>query len=185
MLLAGGCVVLPTPTPTPTPTTPSTSTPVAATPTPAPAATPAPTPTPLPIGSGPLRADGATLVDAGGREVRLTGVNWSGLETSAFAPLGLAARNVDDMLDQIVTAGFNTVRLPYSNQLLDSTVKPMNINYGLNPQLRGLNGLGVMDYIVNGAGRRGLRVILDRHRPAADAQTELWYTDKVPEARWI
>jgi len=185
MLLAGGCVVLPTPTPTPTPTTPSTSTPVAATPTPAPAATPAPTPTPLPIGSGPLRADGATLVDAGGREVRLTGVNWSGLETSAFAPLGLAARNVDDMLDQIVTAGFNTVRLPYSNQLLDSTVKPMNINYGLNPQLRGLNGLGVLDYLVNGAGRRGLRVILDRHRPAAEGQSELWYTDKLPEARWI
>jgi len=117
--------------------------------------------------------------------VRLTGVNWSGLETSAFAPLGLAARNVDDMLDQIVTAGFNTVRLPYSNQLLDSTVKPMNINYGLNPQLRGLNGLGVLDYLVNGAGRRGLRVILDRHRPAAEGQSELWYTDKLPEARWI
>jgi endoglucanase len=107
------------------------------------------------------------------------------METSAFAPLGVGARKVDDMLDQIVTAGFNTVRLPYSNQLLDSTIKPMNINYALNPQLRGLNGLGLMDYVVNGAGRRGLRVILDRHRPAADWQSELWYTDKVPEARWI
>jgi len=37
------------------------------------------------------------------------------METSAFAPLGLGARNVDDMLDQIVAAGFNTLRLPYSN----------------------------------------------------------------------
>jgi endoglucanase len=107
------------------------------------------------------------------------------METSAFAPLGLVARNVDDMLDQIVAAGFNTVRLPYSNQLLDSTAKPMSINFGLNPKLQGLNGLGVVDYIVNGAGRRGLRIILDRHRPSADGQTELWYTDKVPEARWI
>jgi endoglucanase len=181
MLFTGGCAVRPAPTPT----APPTSTRVPATPTPVPTATPAPTPTPLPFGSGPLRGDGAKLVDAGGREVRLTGVNWSGMETSGFAPLGLGARNVDDMLDQIVTAGFNTVRLPYSNQLLDSTVKPMNINYGLNPRLRGLNGLGVLDYIVNGAGRRGLRVILDRHRPAAEGQSELWYTDKVPEARWI
>jgi endoglucanase len=153
--------------------------------TPRPTATPAPSPTPLPYGAGPLHASGAKLVDAGGREVRLTGVNWSGMETNAFVPLGLNSRNVDDMLDQIAAAGFNTIRLPYSNQLLDLTVKPLGINLALNAQLQGLNGLGVMDYIVNGAGRRGVRVILDRHRPSADAQTELWYTDKVPEARWI
>src|SRR5260370_2988694 len=122
-----------------------TSTPLAATPPPGPTAMPAPTPTPVPCGSGPLRADGARLVDAAGREVRLTGVNWSGMETRAFAPLGLVARNVDDMLDQIVAAGLNTVRLPYSNQLLDSTAKPMSINFGLNPKLQGLNGLGVVD----------------------------------------
>jgi endoglucanase len=117
--------------------------------------------------------------------VRLTGVNWSGMETSGFAPLGLGARNVDDMLNQIVAAGFNTVRLPYSNQLLDATTRPGNINFGLNPTLKGLNGLGVLDYVVNGASRRGLRVILDRHRPSADWQADLWYTDKVSEARWI
>src|SRR5258708_2283591 len=118
-------------------------------------------------------------------EARLTGVNWSGMETNAFAPLGVNSRNIDDMLDQIAAAGFNTIRLPYSNQLLDMNIKPLGINLALNAQLQGLNGLGVVDYIVNGAGRRGLRVILDRHRPSADTQTELWYTDKVPEARWI
>jgi endoglucanase len=153
--------------------------------TPAATATPAPTPTPVPIGTGPLRADGGTLVDDGGRAVRLTGVNWSGMETSAFAPIGLTARNVDDMLDQIVAAGFNTLRLPFSNQLLDATVKRMSINYSLNERLKGLNGLGLLDYVVNGAGRRGLRVILDRHRPTADGQTELWYTSQVPEKLWI
>ena len=70
------------------------------------------------------------------------------------------------MLEKIRAAGFNTVRLPYSNQLLDATIKPGNINFGLNPNLKGLNGLGVLDYVVNGASRRGLRVILDRHRPS-------------------
>jgi endoglucanase len=88
------------------------------------------------------------------------------------------------MMDQIVSAGFNTLRLPYSNQFLD-TVTPTGVNFALNPNLRGLNGLALLDYIVNSAGRRGLRVILDRHRPAVDGQSELWYTQKVPEAAWI
>jgi endoglucanase len=144
-----------------------------------------PTPTPIPLGTGPLRADGGTLLDAGGRQVRLTGVNWSGMETSGFAPLGLNNRNVDAMLDQVAAAGFNTLRLPFSNELLGPAVKPMAVNFAINPTLNGLNGLGLLDYMVNGAGRRGIRVILDRHRPTADAQTELWYTSKVPEERWI
>jgi endoglucanase len=185
VVFAAGCIrpaaqvvaLTPTPLPDPTPALPTATA--------APTATPAPTPTPLPFGTGPLRADGARLVDAGGRGVRLTGVNWSGLETSAFAPIGLNARNVDQMLDQIVAAGFNTLRLPFSNQLLDSTIKPMSINFAINPNLKGLNGLGVLDYVVNAAGRRGLRVILDRHRPTADGQTDLWYTASFPEERWI
>jgi endoglucanase len=121
----------------------------------------------------------------GRREVRLTGVNWSGLETNGFAPIGLRTRKIDDMLDQIAAAGFNTIRLPYSNQLLEPTTRPKAVNFSLNPQLQGLNGLGLLDYVVDGAGRRGLRVILDRHRPTADGQVELWYTEGVPEARWI
>src|SRR5690348_2996842 len=63
----------------------------------------------------PFHAEGARLVDAQGHEVRITGVNWFGFETDTFAPHGLWARNYGDMLDQIVAAGFNTLRLPYSN----------------------------------------------------------------------
>jgi endoglucanase len=183
VVLASACVrpLAPEPTPTPQPI----STPVPPTATPAPTFTPVPTPTPVPVGTGPLSASGAKLVDAGGREVRLTGVNWSGMETSAFAPVGVSARNLDDMLDQIVAAGFNTLRLPFSNQFLDPTVKPMSINFAINPRLSGLTGLELLDYIVNGARQRGLRVILDRHRPNANGQVELWYTAQVPEERWI
>src|SRR5262249_49557475 len=145
----------------------------------------APTPTPRPLGVGPLRASGPKLVDADGREVRLTGVNWSGLETASFAPLGLSARSADDMLDQIVSAGVNTPRLPYSNRLSESDSKPKGIDYGKNPTPVGLSGLQLLDWFVEGARRRGLRVILDRHRPAAEGQTGLWYTERVPEERWI
>ncbi len=126
------------------------------------------------------------MVDASGKEVRFTGINWFGFETSTFAPNGLGARNWQDMLDQMKAAGFNTVRLPYSNQLLDDPAAvPVGIDYRKNPDLRGLKGLALMDRIVNGAGQKGLKVILDQHRPTCEAQSELWYSDKLPESRWI
>src|SRR5262249_58108047 len=92
-LVACGCSQLLTPPP-PTPTPEPTSTPT-------PEPTPTPTPIPIPLGTGPLSGKGSELVDAGGREVRLTGVNWSGLETGAYTPNGLLNRDLDTILDQI------------------------------------------------------------------------------------
>ncbi len=135
--------------------------------------------------AGFLHCVGAQIVDAAGHEVQLRGVSWFGFETQSFAPHGLDVRNWQDMLDQMARAGLNTIRLPYSNQLFDPASTPTGINYGLNPDLKGLQGLALMDKIIQGAGQRGLKVILDRHRPNADAQSELWYTDQVPESRWI
>jgi endoglucanase len=135
---------------------------------------------------GTLRAVHGNLVDAYGHEVRLTGVNWFGMETGFFAPEGLDVRNWQAMLDQIVKAGFNTIRFPFSNQFLDDpTSRPQHINYQLNPDLLGLQGLSLLDRLVEGAHMRGLKVILDRHQPTAEGPTKLWYTDQVPESRWI
>ncbi len=135
---------------------------------------------------GGLRAIDGKLVDATGQEVRLTGVNWFGMETETFAPQGLWVRNWQDMIDQIAAAGFNTIRFPFSNDFLDNAINtPNGIDYVKNPDLKGLRGLALMDRIVQGAGQRGLKIILDRHRPTAQGQSELWYTDRVPEARWI
>lgn len=135
--------------------------------------------------NGFFQASGSRLVDARGQEVRLTGVNWFGLETSNFAPHGLWARNWQDMMDQMMQAGFNTLRLPYSNQLFDLTSIPNGIDYDKNPDLAGLNGLQIIDRIIAGADQRGIKVILDRHRPTSDVQSELWYTDRISEDRWI
>src|SRR5262249_25106785 len=104
---------------------------------------------------------------------------------ASFTPLGLNARKLDDMLDQMVRAGFNTLRLPFSNQLLEPSSQPKGVNYQLNPELQGMNGLQLMDRIVDGARRRGLRVILDRHRVAADEVSEVWYSNQISETRWI
>ncbi len=135
--------------------------------------------------AGFLRAFHSELVDASGCVVYLTGVNWFGFETSTFAPHGLGVRNWRDMLKQIAQTGFNTIRLPFSNQLFDPASKPQGINYRLNPDLKGLQGLALMDRIIQGAGSLGLKVILDRHDPTADLRPAMWYTNQVPQARWI
>lgn len=143
---------------------------------------------PLPpgmIADGPLHTQGSQLVDADGHLVHLTGVNWFGFETSTFVPHGLDVRNWRDMLQQMVQAGFNTIRLPYSNQLFDPASAPVGINYQINPDLKGLQGLALMDRIIQGAGQLGLKVILDQHRPDASAQSELWYAGDLPESKWI
>jgi endoglucanase len=134
---------------------------------------------------GPLHTLGAQLVDAQGHEVRITGVNWFGLETETYAPHGLWTRNYAEMLDQIAAAGFNTLRLPYTNQLFDPASTPRSIDFAKNADLQGLSGLQVMDRLVAAAGQRGLSVLLDRHRPTASRQSELWYTPEVPESRWL
>jgi endoglucanase len=107
------------------------------------------------------------------------------METNTFAPHGLWSRGLNDMLDQIVQTGFNTIRLPYSNQLFDSGSTPNGIDAQKNADLQGLTGVQIMDQVIQRAGERDLKVILDRHRPNANAQSELWYTDQISEQRWI
>ena len=43
----------------------------------------------------------------------------------------------------------------------------------------------MLDILIAKAKTRGLRVILDRHRPDQNDQSALWYTAVVPESKWI
>jgi endoglucanase len=138
-----------------------------------------------PAGEGWWHTDGAQILDGNNQPVRIAGVNWFGFETPNFAVHGLWSRNYKDMLNQIKSLGYNTIRLPYSNQLFDPGSKPNSIDYHLNPDLQGLQGLQLMDKIINYATGIGLRIILDQHRPDAGAQSALWYTSAYPETRWI
>jgi endoglucanase len=143
------------------------------------------TPSQAAVGDGAWRTSGSQLVDAAGNPVRMTGINWFGLETANYAPHGLWSRGYKEMLDQVKSLGYNTLRLPYANQLFDSGSTPNSIDLNKNPDLAGLNGLGIMDKLIAYAGQIGLKVVLDRHRPDSGAQSELWYTSRYSEQRWI
>ena len=137
------------------------------------------------LGTGYWHTNGHRIEDSANQPIRLAGINWFGLETSNFAPHGLWVRGYKSMLDQIKAQGYNTIRLPYSNQLFDAGSTPNGIDFSQNADLAGLSGLQIMDKIVAHAGEIGLRILLDRHRPDAAGQSELWYTAQYDEARWI
>src|SRR5215471_9457156 len=137
-------------------------------------------------GSGFFHTSGNQILDANNQPVRIAGVNWFGFETANYVPHGLWSRDYKDMMNQMKSLGYNTIRLPYSDDIFKAGTTPNSINfYQMNTDLQGLTSLQVMDKIVNYAGSIGLRVILDRHRPDASGQTALWYTSSVPESTWI
>ncbi|WP_435822197.1 cellulase family glycosylhydrolase [Actinacidiphila alni] len=150
------------------------------------AAAPAAAPAAGEAASGYWHTSGRQILDSSGKAVRIAGINWFGFETSNYVAHGIWSRDYKSMIDQMKQLGYNTIRLPYSDDIFKGTT-PSSINYsgGMNADLQGLDSLGVMDKIVNYAGSIGLRVILDRHRPDSGGQSALWYTAAVPESTWI
>ena len=151
------------------------------------AATPAVTAAAATTGAGYWHTSGRQLLDAANQPVRIAGINWFGFETANYSPHGLWSRDYKSMIDQMKSLGYNTIRLPYSDDIFKPGISPTSLNFsnGLNADLQGLNSLGVMDRIVDYAGTTGLKVILDRHRPDSSGQSALWYTAAVPETTWI
>ncbi|MCM2424606.1 cellulase family glycosylhydrolase [Streptomyces sp. RKAG337] len=138
------------------------------------------------VGAGYWHTSGRQILDAANQPVRIAGVNWFGFETANYVPHGLWSRDCKSMIDQMKSLGYNTIRLPYSDDIFKGTVpNGINTSGGMNADLPGLTSLQVMDKIVNYAGTIGLKVILDRHRPDSSAQSALWYTAAVPESTWI
>jgi endoglucanase len=135
-------------------------------------------------GDGFWHTRGNQILDSANNPVRITGVNWFGFETD-YAPHGLWVRNYKQMLDQIKATGFNTIRLPFATQMFDPGATPGTINYDLNPDLRGLSPLQIMDKVVDYSTQIGLRILLDRHAVEARYLSALWYSSQYPESRWI
>ncbi|MEV0241826.1 cellulase family glycosylhydrolase [Streptomyces sp. NPDC050674] len=137
-------------------------------------------------GGGYWHTSGRQILDASGQPVRIAGVNWFGFETDIHVVHGLWARDYKSMIDQMRSLGYNTIRMPYSDDILKPGTMPDSINTdGKNADLRGLTSLQVLDKIVAYAGQSGLKIVLDRHRPDAAGQSALWYTSSVPESTWI
>ena len=149
---------------------------------------------------GFLHVEGNKLLDWRGKTVRLTGVNWFGLETNNQEPHGVWTRDYRSMVKQIADLGFNTIRLPWANQILRDDAKASDANSfgksgpdpydGTNPineALVGKSPLEIMDKVIEAAGDFGLKIVLDNHSREPDGymNEQVWYTDKTSEQQWI
>lgn len=138
--------------------------------------------------TGWLSTRGNQIVDSAGNSVVISGVNWFGFEGTNMSANGLWTRSYKEMMQQMADLGFNTIRLPFSSEMLAATGPALGIDHNQNPDLRGLTPLQVMDRIIEHAGEIGLRVILDHHRSNAGngaSENGLWYNDRYTEAGWI
>ena len=141
---------------------------------------------PAGTGTGYLSARGTQLVDATGTPVRLTGINWFGMETDNKTFHGLwSNESWRSQLDHMASLGYNTLRVPFSNDALKPGATATGINDFVNPDLVGNSPLQILDKVVAYAGTKGMRVLLDRHRPTSASQTALWYNAATPESTWI
>ena len=120
--------------------------------------------------TAPLSTRGRYIVDADGRRFRLKSANWDGAQGSWNGsgdlddpanhhggqdahgiPVGLDRVRIATLLDDFRALGLNSIRLPFSNEMLHATAPVPDAAVAANPQLRGRTPLQVFDAVVSGA----------------------------------
>eukprot|EP00271_Cylindrocystis_brebissonii_P007560 TRINITY_DN21127_c0_g2_i1.p1 TRINITY_DN21127_c0_g2~~TRINITY_DN21127_c0_g2_i1.p1 ORF type:complete len:518 (-),score=65.46 TRINITY_DN21127_c0_g2_i1:98-1651(-) len=139
-----------------------------------------------PRGSGFWSVKKANYYDAAGRRVWFSGVQWVGFEVDGCVH-GLDVRNYKDHLSQMAQLGFNMLRLSFAGDTLLPSSHPTTINYGLNPDLQGLNSFQVMDKVITACAAYNIKVILDYHRMTMTPHPEygLWWDFNHTENAWV
>ena len=114
----------------------------------------------------PFYTQGRHIRDAKGNPIKLTSINWYGASDIAFVPGGLEVRHRDEIARLIRDLGFNSVRLPYADEIV---VRNPIIESGViaaNPDLfeKSLpHALDVYHAVVDSLTAAGLLVIVNNH----------------------
>jgi endoglucanase len=139
----------------------------------------------------PLHTSGASIVDASGKQVKLDCVNWYGSESIDFVAGGLKYESAAAIISEIMSLGFDCVRLPYSNQMWQSNPVVSGNLTTANPSFNGEHARTIYASLVQDMAKAGLMVILDDHNSNAewccsggDGNT-LWYNSQYPQSAWI
>ncbi|KAK3309551.1 glycoside hydrolase family 5 protein [Chaetomium strumarium] len=136
----------------------------------------------------PLRASGRDIVDANGRRFKLASVNWYGASDELFVPGGLDVRHRDDIAKTIRRMGFNSVRMPYADELVIANPVIMPHLLSANPDLVGKRAMDVLQAVVEALTAQGIAVIMNNHITSAtwccgaDPCDAGWANDHLPGA---
>jgi endoglucanase len=139
----------------------------------------------------PLRTASRWIVDANGQRLKLAAVNWYGAESATLIPDGLAHNDRREIARLVRAMGFNSVRIPWCNELVATNPVVDAARVSANPDLTGRTALEVLDAVVEAIAAEGLVVVLDNHRSRGDWCCDvphgdgLWYTEQYSEADFI
>ncbi|MER5516893.1 cellulase family glycosylhydrolase [Streptomyces sp. NPDC002763] len=146
----------------------------------------------------PLSTRGRYIVDAAGNRFRLKAANWDGAQGSWTGsgsitdpvnhhagqdsygiPLGLDRASLPQLLSDFQALGINSIRLPFSNEMIHTTAPVPDAAVTANPQLRGKTPLEVYDAVVTALTGAGFAVILNNH-----TNTSRWCCGIDGNERW-
>ena len=80
-------------------------------------------------GAGYWHTSGNQILDAAGDPVRIAGINWYGFETPDEIAHGLWAQDYHAIINDIRSLGYNTIRIPFSNQMVEDPIVPQNLSF--------------------------------------------------------
>ncbi|MGW6212270.1 glycoside hydrolase family 5 protein [Streptomyces sp. NPDC055109] len=146
----------------------------------------------------PLSTRGRYVVDADGNRFRMKSANWDGAQgswtgsgstddpanhhagqNSHGVPLGLDRVPLPRLLGDFRQLGINSVRLPFSNEMIHATAPVPDVAVTANPELRGKTPLQVYDAVVTALTRSGFAVVLNNH-----TNTSRWCCGIDGNERW-
>ncbi|MCX5610933.1 glycoside hydrolase family 5 protein [Streptomyces sp. NBC_00047] len=130
----------------------------------------------------PLSTRGRYVVDAEGNRFKLKSANWHGAqgswngsgdindpashhdgEKADQMPLGLDRAPIPRILAGFHELGINSIRLPFSNEMLHDQRPVSDASVAANPNLRGKTPLQVFDAVIAATTAEGFAVILNNH----------------------
>lgn len=146
----------------------------------------------------PLSTRGRWIVDANGDRFKLRSGNWHGAsgtwngsgsadddadhhagENSGRMPLGLDRAPIAEIIAGFQEIEINSVRLPFSNEMVHDSRPVTDGSVAANPSLRGRTPLQVYDVVVRELTAAGLAVILNNH-----TNTTRWCCGVDGNERW-
>ena len=131
----------------------------------------------------PLRTAGRRILDANDRRIKLGSVTWNGASGAELVPMGLDIRHRREIATTIRRMGFNTVRLPYSNEIVieNPVVDPVHLSANLD-LLDGYNATDALSYEL--FGPRALDVFKACVEAMTDAGIAVIINNHNTNARW-
>jgi endoglucanase len=111
----------------------------------------------------PLHTYGAEIRDARDQPVQLRSINWYGASDIKLIASGLDVRHRDDISLLIRRMGFNSVRLPYADELLYANPMIAKEELAANADLHNSSALEVYHAVVRSLTDAGLFVIPNNH----------------------